>query len=199
MRGISVNLVPRRPRGAAPDQLCGGNWGSSMCRRNGNAKAAALALGTLWLAVTPALSQFETRGTSLANQFPTSIALGDFNHDGMLDLAVVAADNANGVVILLGNGDGTFRRTAAYSAGEGAVSVVAADFDRDGNLDLAVANSLSSYLTILLGNGDGTFRAGPQNPTMPQAANFVGTGDFNHDGIIDLVAFSYAYPHNLSV
>lgn len=143
---------------------------------------------------TSALAQFETRGSFLANQFPTSIAVGDFNHDGVPDLAVVAADNANGVVILLGNGDGTFRRTAAYSAGEGAVSVVAADFDRDGNLDLAVANSLSTYLTILLGNGDGTFRAGPQNPPVPAYENFVTVADFNGDGKLDLVAVSYSNP-----
>ena len=99
-----------------------------------------------------ALGQFETRGQFTASHRPYSIAVGDFNHDGILDLAVATACCPNGgVYILLGNGDGTFKPGMYYSAGISPTSVVAADFDHDGDLDLAVANSLSDYVSILLG------------------------------------------------
>jgi len=156
-------------------------------------RGIGLAVFCALLLSSSALAQFETRGPFFSNTFPTSIAVGDFNHDGILDLAVTAETNSNNVVILLGNGDGTFYTKTAYTAGEGAISVVVADFNHDGNLDLAVVNSLSTYLTILLGNGDGTFRAAP-NPAVPAYENFVTVGDFNGDGILDLVAVSYSNP-----
>lgn len=101
--------------------------------------------------VSVAEAQFETRGTFVADfrSSPNAIAVGDFNHDGNLDLAVVNSCCPNGgVSILLGKGDGTFLPSVNYSAGDQPVSIVAADFNRDGNLDLAVANSLSTYVSI---------------------------------------------------
>ena len=87
------------------------------------------------------------------------MAVGDFNGDGKLDLAVVNYGSSN-VSILLGNGDGTFKTAVNYGAGSSApYSVAVADFNGDGKLDLAVANIASNNVSILLGNGDGTFQA----------------------------------------
>jgi hypothetical protein len=153
-----------------------------------SARMAALVLGCLATACTFASAQFETRGSSIANYKPYSIAVGDFNHDGILDFAVAAAGSyTDTVVVLLGNGDGTFRREASYTVGSAPTSLVAADFNHDGNLDLAVANSLSDYVSILLGNGDGTFRAGPQSPSLTVPATHISSGDFNGDGKPGLV------------
>lgn len=137
-----------------------------------------------------ASAQFETRGISLTNHYPSSIAVGDFNHDGNLDLAVVAgASYTNTVAILLGKGDGTFRQALNYTVGLGPYSIVAADFNHDGNLDLAVGSE-STYIAILLGNGDGTFQMPAQTPPVPAFERFITVGDFNGDGKLDIVGRS---------
>src|SRR5271156_6774862 len=85
------------------------------------------------------------------------VAVGDFNGDGKLDLAVANNDGGN-VSILLGNGDGTFQTALDFSVESGPSSLAVGDFNRDGKLDLAVANNVSGNVSILLGNGDGTFQ-----------------------------------------
>ena len=144
---------------------------------------------------TIAAAQFETRGRFVAGPSPTWIAVGDFNHDGKPDLVVTAPQGVTGsVVILLGNGDGTFQEGKSYRAGIGPFSVAIADFNGGGNLDLAIANELSPYLTILLGNGDGTFHYGPQSPKTPSFEQTVMVGDFNGDRIPDILALSTSNP-----
>jgi len=100
---------------------------------------------------------------------PTSVAVGDFNGDGKLDLAVTAGDSlysavSSSVWLLLGKGDGTFQAGTNYSLGYFPGAVVTGDFNGDGKLDLAVATGLyspftSDNISVLLGNGDGTFQS----------------------------------------
>lgn len=126
---------------------------------------------------------------------PWGIAMGDFNRDGKLDLAVVnhgiaGTAMSGSVSILLGNGDGTFTQAPGSPAITGLYdppSIVTGDFNGDGKLDLAVSND-SGDVYILLGNGDGTFTQAPGSPVRAGALHPLGlvAGDFNGDGKLDL-------------
>jgi len=65
---------------------------------------------------TTAFAQFETRAsTNIGAHIPNSFAVGDFNRDGNLDIAIVSYDPVALVMIFLGNGDGTFRASDSYA------------------------------------------------------------------------------------
>src|SRR5262249_29795717 len=86
---------------------------------------------------------------------PFSVAVGDFNGDGVQDLAVANEDLPSfdgSVSVLLGNGDGTFRAAVNFGAGAHPVSVAVDDLNGDGVQDLAVANENSNNVSVLINN-----------------------------------------------
>ncbi len=116
-------------------------------------------------------------------------ASGDFNGDGIPDLAVSNALSTT-VSILLGSNRGTFTAGTALQIGATPSRIVAGDFNRDGNVDLAVVVSANSTVVIYLGNGDGTFTASTTPLfTLPQPTSIV-VADMNGDGLQDLAVLS---------
>jgi uncharacterized protein (TIGR03437 family) len=128
---------------------------------------------------------FQAAVTYVAGTNPTSVAVGDFNRDGRMDLVVTSGGN-NSVSVLLGNGNGTFQAAMNYPTGSGPTSVAVMDSNGDGKADLAVATSLG--VSVLLGNGNGTFQAAVNYDTETRPFNLasVAVGDFNGDGKTDL-------------
>jgi hypothetical protein len=80
---------------------------------------------------------------------PASVAVGDFNGDGVPDLAVANAGSSN-VTILLGKGDGTFTAAASPAVDTASTALSVGDFNGDGKEDIVVANSGESSATALL-------------------------------------------------
>jgi hypothetical protein len=130
---------------------------------------------------------FQAANNIAAGKNPVSVAVGDFNGDGRLDL-VVANHGNNTVSVLLGNGNGTFQAHVDYATGTGPNSVAIGDFNGDGSLDLVVANAGSSAsVSVILGNGDGTFQPHADYP-IGVAANGVVIADLDSDRKMDLIA-----------
>jgi hypothetical protein len=120
---------------------------------------------------------------------PQSVAVGDFNGDGIPDLAVANAGDLT-VSIFLGAGGGFFQSAQLFSSGSDPYAIAVADLNGDGKPDLAVANSADSTVSVLIGNGDGTF----QNPVAYATGNdpvSIVAADFNGDGRIDIATANF--------
>ena len=126
-----------------------------------------------------------TKGPSFGGtNFISGLFAADLNHDGRADLV---AENANGLNVLLGNGDGTFAPPAS-SLLDGVTAV--ADFNGDGNPDLLLgytSDSANAFFAIAPGNGSGSFSYATTQIKLPGLYTYA-AGDFNRDGNLDVAA-----------
>jgi hypothetical protein len=161
-----------------------------------SARLPLLVSAALFFASTlPGLASAQTVSFQAATNYrvgdhPQCVALGDFNRDGIRDLAV-SNSASNTVSVLLGNGDGTFQAARTLATGAGPNSVTVDDFNGDGIQDLATGDFQGNTISVLLGNGDGTFASPVAFPAGGTNPNFVAVGDFNRDGLQDLAVANY--------
>lgn len=133
---------------------------------------------------------------------PVALVAGLFDSDTLADIAVVnEADRS--VLVLLGNGNGSFRpalqngNILRNGVGDSPKAIVAGDFNQDQRIDIAVSNSGSGTITVLLGSTDGTFQplSDPNSGspivisagTDPEAMALV---DLNSDARLDLAVLN---------
>ena len=111
---------------------------------------------------------------------------GDFNKDGKPDFVTPGTiGTANGISLLLGNGDGTFHApTVIGTTNSVVVDLAVADFNNDGNLDILTFNSSNNF-TVFYGNGNGTFQA-PVTVVTTGAPSTGAPGIFFNDGYTDV-------------
>ena len=155
-----------------PDIVTGNNGGSS-----GYGVSVQLGNGD---------GRFQTPKNSALGIGTFDMAVGDFNGDGKLDVALAGyVSSTQGVLqIMLGNGDGTFRKGQTFNLSLIPSSVAAGDFNNDGKTDLAVA---LNQVVIYKGAGNGTFTQAASIPVGTQTPlQQVRVADFNADGKPDL-------------
>jgi len=124
---------------------------------------------------------------------PQEFAIGDWNRDGNLDLAVTLFGNlglgdGTQVQLFAGNGAGGFAAPTTVTVGTGPFDVATGDFNGDTLIDLAVTNFNSANFSLLLGNGVGGFGAASNFGLLgggAQGAPIVAR-DFNGDGRLDV-------------
>ena len=140
--------------------------------------------GALGAPSTFSLSNLEPAGWSLSVY---DIVPVDLNRDGHMDLvaSLVIGDNnqvtqtyVRPVVVMLGNGNGTFAPGVAY--GDSSTRLAVGDFNEDGIPDVL------SGLSLYLGRGDGTL----QPVRLPGLADGEAAADLNHDGHLDAIGIA---------
>jgi FG-GAP-like repeat len=118
-----------------------------------------------------------------------SMVAGDFNGDGILDLAVggthyMLPDGTylEPLILYLGNGDGTFQAGVTVpNNDDAATNMTVGDFNGDGKLDIVFAGG------TVFGNGDGTFQPLQTFPFSEPIQNQFIAADVNGDGKLDLL------------
>jgi hypothetical protein len=150
---------------------------------------------------------FITQSPISAIPSSSTVAVGDFDKNGFVDVAFPAFVNTTAsVTVILSKGDGTFLPAVFYPlAAAGATAIASGDFNGDGNIDLAVTTFTAGVgaqgvanVSILLGNGDGTFKTPVNYAAGTNSVSAVAVGDFNSDGKADLV-LAYSASHGVSI
>jgi hypothetical protein len=145
---------------------------------------------------------FPTRVEYATSADPTGLVVGDFDRDGIPDIAA-AVFGGTTVAILLGVGDGTFPAAAdEYFAGNEPHAITAGDFDGDGVLDLAVSNYFDQTITVLRGSANvpGSFVIDSMYETDPAGnVESLASADLDGDGNVDLVATIFTTEGPVSV
>lgn len=143
-----------------------------------------------------------------ANNLPSAIVSGDFQSNGVVDLAVASANtDGDNVTILLGQGEGHFDPQTPILIGSGLnpYAMTALPLAGDGPLGLAVAdlnsnNDLGSFsVSLLAGDGTGSFQLLPALDLGSEGAPVsITTGDFTGDGRSDL-AIGRGGPNSVAI
>jgi hypothetical protein len=146
----------------------------------------------------PAELCFNGAGSFAAGERTFSVATGDVNRDGFVDL-VTADRDENTVSVFLGQASGLFLRQTPLNVSSPPVtdissqpsSVVLADLNKDGALDIAVASSGENAdinpddVSVFLNDGSGGFGVPVLHPVGDFPVALI-AADFTGDGNLDL-------------
>jgi len=139
----------------------------------------------LWVFLGDGSGGFDSIATVPTIEDPVSVALGDFDDDGLLDVAVAA--DGEGLGVHFGQPAAAPGAFMALSPALRLFDVVVSDFDGDGIDDMAACDALTDTLIVRLGSASGVLTAAPDSATGLCPDQIV-AGDWNGDGDVDLMS-----------
>jgi hypothetical protein len=149
--------------------------------------AGVICLGTALCGGAPAAADppdFTEQAEFGANGATITVAWGDAERDGDLDLAVGNYSNGQNY-LYFNNGDGTFTEEARFGL-KNTFALVWGDYDNDGDLDVAVGNGNGAGNRLTVNAGDGTFTGQGQFGDLTHTTIALAWGDADNDGDLDM-------------
>jgi uncharacterized delta-60 repeat protein len=149
----------------------------------------------------------------LAGVTSSSVAWGDYDSDGRLDILLTGADESLPALrvakVYHGDGGGVFTDIVANLTGVSASSAAWGDYDNDGDLDILLTGSpdgTTGIADVYRNNGDGTFTDIAAGLTGVYYSS-VAWGDYDNDGDLDILLtgmtsstlFARIYRNNITV
>jgi hypothetical protein len=126
-----------------------------------------------------------------------SVAIGDMNNDGLLDILIGNWNQSN--QLLMNSGDGEFNNAVDLPGGAySTLSIAVADANNDGMLDIIVGNA-NQRNQLLMNSGDGTFKDSVDLPGRDLITNSIAVADMNSDGLLDIVTGNDNYNNQLLI
>jgi trimeric autotransporter adhesin len=119
---------------------------------------------------------------------PVSLAVGDFNGDGIPDVAV---GMSGGVDVLFGQANGTLGSPVQVDSSANPIGLAAGSLTTDGRTDLVVADQATGTLHVYLGNANETFTTVTAPTTGATNLGVAALGDLNNDGKLDLIVTGF--------
>lgn len=143
----------------------------------------------------------EQTSVSLTGVSNSSVAWGDYDNDGNLDILLTGLSDVSGQVSIIyrNNGDGTFtEQTSVFLAGVEQGSVAWGDYDNDGYLDILLTgiNGTNQISKIYKNTGAGTFTEQTSASLTGVSNSSVAWGDYNNDGLLDILLTGYEINNN---
>lgn len=118
----------------------------------------------------------------------TGLAVGDFDRDGLIDVAATQTTDDT-FVLFLGSGPGTWGAPLQRNPGRDPMDFDAADFDQDGFVDFAIPLKADDTVRLLFSSAAPPWAVGPALPA-PRAPVSLRAPDVNRDEKPDLVVAS---------
>lgn len=148
---------------------------------------------SLNLSFAPTGNIFKRAKTISKGVYTQGVGIGDFNHDGLNDVAAGAPGEADELHVFLQDQNGKLGAAVKYPTNIETWALVTGDLNHDNLDDIAISGFGEGKVGVFLQQLDGTFADEVDYPTL-ETPDSLAIGDLNHDGLNDLAVSHASVP-----